>query len=250
MAKLRKPGIKRSEGVHEAIERVWPSGVVEMKFDADESYFWDIYPKLATSIQRLKGAELVHERKPEGGPIWFDESDPDEDPPDDQERSRSYHLFFVCPEGEAFTYDVELDGLADPDDEEGPRGTVSGKGRNGWSVSVSLLAPFAVITFGDMEIFDDGSTSEPCIESIVFTDSGKPFDLEAEFTKAWGEPVFEIFLKLRGRICEILAKNGIGVLPEEEWRKPVPGLRADEEVLLDHPGGPVRVLDALFFEGL
>ena len=38
-------------------------------------------------------------------------------------------------------------------------------------------------------------------------------------------------------------------LPEEEWRKPVPSLRADEEVLVGTTGEPVRVLDALFFEG-
>jgi hypothetical protein len=40
------------------------------------------------------------------------------------------------------------------------------------------------------------------------------------------------------------------VLPEVEWRKPVPWLRADEEVLVGTMAEPLRVLDALFFEGL
>jgi hypothetical protein len=39
-----------------------------MTFDSDESWFRDIYPKLASAIQRISGARLVHEREPEGGP--------------------------------------------------------------------------------------------------------------------------------------------------------------------------------------
>jgi hypothetical protein len=36
------------------------------------------------------------------------------------------------------------------------------------------------------------------------------------------------------------------VLPEAEWRNPVPWLRADEAVFVGTMGEPVRVLDALF----
>ena len=77
------------EDVRQSIERAWPEGVVEMVFHSDESYFWDIYPKLRTAIQRLKGARLVHERVPDGGPTWFDDSDPEEDPADGEVRPRS-----------------------------------------------------------------------------------------------------------------------------------------------------------------
>jgi hypothetical protein len=251
---MRNPGALRKD-VREAIERSWPNGVVEMTFDSDESYFWDVYPKLGRAIQRLKGAGLVHEREPEGGPVWFDDSDHEEDLPVDQERSRSYHLFFVCPEGEAFTYETEMESLDEPGEEdesenEWPMETVTGTGRTGWSVAVSLLAPFAVITLSDMETFEDGSTSEPSIESLGFTETGQRIDPEAQFRKFKGEQAFEILLKLRGRICDILSRYGIGVMPEEEWRKPVPWLRADEEVLVGTMGEPVRVLDALFFKGL
>ena len=102
------------EDVREAIEQAWPEGVVEMTFDSEESYFQDVYSKLRAAIQRLKGARLVHERQPDGGPVWFDGSDPEEDPPDDSVPSRSYHLFFVCPEGDEFTYETEMEIPAEP----------------------------------------------------------------------------------------------------------------------------------------
>lgn len=254
MATRRKPDPDLGKDVREAIKRAWPDGVVEMGFDPNESYFWDVYPKLATAIQRIKGARLGHEREPEGGPVWFDDSDPEDDSPDDQERSRSYHLFFVCPEGEAFTYEAEIETLAEPswdeDENEPPMETVAGTGNTGWSVAVSLIAPFAVITLSKLETFEDGSTSDPSIESDGFTETGQRIDPEAEFRKFKGEQVFEVLLKLRGRICDILDRYGIGVLPEEEWRKPVPWLQADEEVLVGTMGEPVRVLDAFFFEGI
>jgi hypothetical protein len=226
-----------------------------MAFDSDESYFWDVHPKLAAAIQRIKGAKLVHEREPEDGPVWFDHADSEEDPPDDQERSRSYHLFFVCPEGKAFTYKTERESLGEPGEEdegenEWPMETVTGTGRTGWSVAVSLLAPFAVITLSDMETFEDSSTSDPSIESHGFTEMGQRIDPEVEFRKLKGEQALNILLKLRGRICDILSRYGIGVLPEEEWRKPVPWLRADDGVFVGIVGEPIRVLDALFFEEL
>jgi len=76
----RDPGSDLREDVREAIERAWPDGVVEMAFDSDESWFQDVYPKLVSAIQRIKGAQLVREREPEGGPVWLDHSDADEDP--------------------------------------------------------------------------------------------------------------------------------------------------------------------------
>ena len=250
-----RTGSDLREDVREAIECAWPDGVVEMAFDSDGSWFWDVYPKLASAIQRIRGAQLVHEREPEGGPVWSDGSDAEEDPPDDREPPRSWHLFFVCPEGEAFNYKIEIEGIAEPDwdgdEDEGelPMETVAGSGRTGWAVAVSLIAPFAVITLSDMETYEDGASSEPTLESYAFTETGR-IDPEAEFLKFKGEQAFQILLKLRGRIWDILDKHGIGVLPETEWHKPVPWLQADEDVFVGTGGEPVRVLDALFFEGL
>ena len=254
MTEKRNPDAGPRGDVREAIESAWPGGVVEMAFDSDESYFWDVHQKLAAALGCLQGAQLVFEREPDGEPVWFEDSDPDEDPPDDLERSRSYHLFFVCPKGEEFTYETWIETPENPHAEEAggidpPMVTVAGHGRTGWSVAVSLLAPFAVVALSDMDVFDDGSSSEPSIEPSGISETGEPVDMEAHFREAMGEQAFEILLELRGRICGILEQSGICVLPEEEWGKPVPWLRADEEVLAGMDG-EVRVLDALFFEGL
>jgi hypothetical protein len=69
-------------------------------------------------------------------------------------------------------------------------------------------------------------------------------------TSSSKEEAFQILLELRARIGGIPAKNAIVVLPEEEGRKPVPRLPADEALLLGSAGDPMRVLDALFVEGL
>jgi len=252
----RNPGSDLREDVREAIERAWPDGVVEMAIDSEESWFRDVYPKLASAIRRIKGAHLAHERESEPLPVWFDHSDDDEYPPDDPEPSRSYHLFFVCPEGDAFHYETEIEGIAEPhwdgdeDESELPGETVAGSGRTGLAVAVSLIAPFAVINLSDMETYEDGSFSEPTIESHRFSETGQRIDPEAEFLKSEGDRAFQTLLKLRGRICDILDKQGIDVLSAAEWSKPVPELRADEEVFAGAAGEPVRVLDALFFEGL
>ena len=247
--------------VQEALERLWPDGVVEMLIDSEESYFWKVYPKLTKALARIKGARLVHEREPDGEPVWWDGSDPEEDPPDDFGYSHSYHLFFLSPEGEAFTYDTEIEEFVEPEFEEEELGedgfedeltveTVPGRARAGWSVAVSLLAPFAVIALDEMATFEDGSTREPGIEPHDFTEEGDSTETEEHFRKSRGEQAFEVLLKLRGRIGAILEKHGITVLPEVEWRKPAPWLRGGEEAIVGMMGEPVRVLDAFFFEEL
>ena len=55
---------------------------------------------------------------------------------------------------------------------------------------------------------------------------------------------------MRAKIGAILEKCGITVLPAEEWRKPVPGLRGGEDTLMGIQGRAVRVLDAFFFEDI
>ena len=92
------PNSSQRKDVREALDRLWPEGLVEMSFDSDESYFWVVLPKLQRAFHRIPHAQLLQEREPAGGPIWWDGSDPEEDPPDEQVRSRSYHLFFVSPE--------------------------------------------------------------------------------------------------------------------------------------------------------
>src|SRR5438132_6888475 len=70
--------------VQEAIDRIWPDGIVEMSLDPDESYFSDLHSKLSRSLSRIRNTSLVYEREADGRPVWWEESDP-EDPPDESE---------------------------------------------------------------------------------------------------------------------------------------------------------------------
>ena len=244
------------EDVKEAIDRVWPDDIVEMSsFDTEESYFYDVHPKLLRAFQRIKNVHPVHEREADPDPVWFDGSDPDEDPADHFETSRSYHLFFVSPEGKDFAFETEIETIAEPEfiDEESKEDEweetlveVRGTGRTGWSVAVSLVAPFALIKFGEMTSFADGSTSEPQIESFGETAPGESIAPEEHFRKT-SPREYKILLNLREKIAGILEASKIAVLPEEELRMPVPWLRPSNETITAIEGRPLRVFDAFFF---
>jgi hypothetical protein len=247
--------------VREALDRLWPEGLVEMPFDSDESYFCSVHLKLQRAFHRIPHAQLLQEREPAGGPIWWDGSDPDEDPPDEQLRSRSYHLFFVSPEGEPFTFDAEAEGITEPEfmteefEEAGwgegpPVGRIPGSGSTGWVVAVSLLEPWAVIGLGDVITYDDGSTTDAEIEGYCETADGKRIDPEGLFRATHDAEAYQGLVKLRAQISNILEKYGIAVLPAEEWRKAVPWLRGGEDTIPGIEGRAIRVLDAFFFEEL
>lgn len=224
-------------------------------------------PASGPRLSKARLNELVEEAlvdaygESDGGPIWWDQSDPEEDPPDEVERSRSYHLFFVSPEGKAFTFETEAEGFEEPElvteeFEEAEWGgdllpcRVPGTGRTGWVVAVSLVAPFAVIEFGDVVAFEDGSTTEAAIESYGETAGGEPTTPEEHFRTSKGAQAYKTLVSLRAKISEILEKCGIIVLPAEEWRKPAPWLRGGEDTLIGVEGKAICVLDAFFFEEL
>ena len=247
--------------VREAIDRIWPEGIVEPVFDVDESYFFDLHAKLSKALWRIGNTRPTHEREADKSPDLWDESDPDEYPPDDIDGRRTYHTFFISPAGEAFTFEAEAEELVEPDcmtgdfaeadwEEELPMSAVAGSGTTGWMVAVSLLAPFAVIELSHMIVYDDGTVSEPQIEFHGQTEDGDLIDPEQAFREAHGARPYQTLVRLRSRIAGILERFGIGVLPAEEWRKPVPWLRGSEEALIGRDGMAVRVLDAFFFEML
>ena len=249
------------EDVQEAIERVWPDGIVEMSFDPDESYFSGLHPKLSRALRRIRNTQLVYEREADGGPVWWEESDPEEDPPDEVERPRSYHTFFISPDGEGFAFETEAEGVTEPefltDDfaeagwgEDPPVSRISGSGRTGWLVAVSLLAPFAVVVLGDTVAFEDGSTTEAEIESYSQTAEGERVDPEENFREVYGARAYKTIVTLRAKIAAILEGFGITILPTEEWQKAAPWLRGTEETLIGLDGKAIRVLDAFFFESL
>jgi hypothetical protein len=64
--RVRAPYDQRSTGlrkdVQEAIDRVWPDGIVEMSLDPGESYFFDVHPKLSRAFRRITNTQIVYER--------------------------------------------------------------------------------------------------------------------------------------------------------------------------------------------
>jgi hypothetical protein len=243
--------------VQDMLDRTWPDGVVELSIGPEDSYFCDLHPKLSRALRSIRKTSLGYEREAFGDPVWFEGSDPEEDPPDDIEQSRSYHTFFVTPDGEAFTFETEAEGLEEPDDfEEGeldedpPVSLISGTGTTGWVVAVSLLAPVAVIELGFRVIYEDGTATEPGIGSYAETADDGQVDREDDFRKVHGARAYKTLVSLRAKIVDLLKGFGITVLPVEEWRKPAPGLRGSEETLIGFDGGPIRVLDAFFFASL
>ena len=122
------------EDVREAIKLSLPGGVIEMAIDPDDSYFWDVLPKLQKALAQIPGARLRGEWAPEG--------------------EASFYLFFVALPKQAFRYDVELD-------DDG----MTGEGWIGCAVAVSLLAPFGVVTIGESEAYKKGEATEPPIDS-------------------------------------------------------------------------------------
>lgn len=263
--KRRTPSAKREDAsrlrpdVVAAIERAWPDGLIEMSFDSEESWFWQVRSNLARAFHRLDGARLLHEREAELVREWTDADD--DDSPCDCELSRSYHLFFVSPEDDAFAFKSSIETEAEPefgDDFENQESvggtqmiTMPGRGRTGWLVAVSLIAPFAAIALSDHTVFEDGSASEPAIERFAVADDGSPINPEDHFREVCGQGLFQKLERLRTCIVGILEKHGVTVLPETQWRKEVPWLRGDGDALVgDAVKQPVRVLDAFFFEGI
>lgn len=231
------------KSIAEAIDQAWPDGVVEM-IDTDEAPFWDTYSALRARLSRIPGSDLVYERKAAGGPRWEEGSDPDEDPPEWSEPTRSYHLFFLSPSGQRFCFDTET---IEPD-EEGVERRFAGQGRIGHTVAVSLVAPFALVALDEFETFENGSYSEPGVEGHLFELDGKRLDLEPHYLERVGEEGMRILAKQRDKIARILEAHAISVLPAEHLDTPVPGLRAGEDVLQGATGAPLTVRDAFFFE--
>lgn len=85
-----------------------------MPVDPAEAPFWKVYQKLKAALSHIRGGGVFYEREPKGGLRWHETSDPDEDPPDWQEESRSHHLFLVSSMDERLTFATET---AEPDEE-------------------------------------------------------------------------------------------------------------------------------------
>jgi hypothetical protein len=241
---------KRHAGVQDVVELVrdlFPDGIVELPYDFDELDIETRSADLISQLRDIEGAELLYEQDPRGGPVWDDDADPQEDPPTDLEHTRSYQLLFLALRGEPFRYATE-DIV---EDEPGVQRKVPGTGRIGCVVAVSLLAPLAIVKFGDMEQLDDGSQILPQLDDTLFDLDVRPIDPETHFRNMMGEEAVEALQRLAETITARLAARGFRTLATSELDKPLRGLRAGEETLIGaDPDCIITVRDALFFEQL
>ena len=269
MKKRAKPPARRKfanlrPDVKKAIQQIWPENTIKGTYSFEESHLTDKLSALAKDLMDIKGAQLKYQLAAKQNSIPDDAADIEDFSPVLTEHTRSYHLFFICPEGEIFTFESETGNFDETENldeaalaekirknlwESQSKSKIQGHGWFGWSVSLSFLAPFAAITLNEMALFDDGSTEEPGIEMCIQDLDGHPIHPEKHFRELLGDQALVILQELQAKIGTILQKHGIVVLPEEEWRKSVPWLTGGEGAFVETGGQPIRVLDAFFFEG-
>jgi len=222
------------------IRDAWPDGVIDMSVDWDEAPFWEQYSKLRAALCHIPRSALVYEREPEGGPRWNESSNPDEDPPDWHDESRSYCLFFISSTDKRLTFVTDT---VEPD-EEGVERRFQGEETIGYVVAVSLVAPVGAVMLDQMEVFENGSRSEPDVEPHIFGLDGRKVNREDHYCELVERAVFGKLKTLRAEIVRVLGKFAFTVIPEEDLAQPVRWLRASDDVIADEP---VTVRDAFFF---
>ncbi|MBI2215754.1 MAG: hypothetical protein HYU51_00505 [Candidatus Rokubacteria bacterium] len=246
MKKTRRPHSDLPQYIADAIREAWPEGVIDLPVDPDDAPCREVSRRVKAAFSRIRGAAVFYEREPEGGARWVDTSDPDEDPPDWDEEPRSYWLFFVSSTDERLKFGTET---IEPD-EEGVDRRVPGEGRIGYAVAISLVAPFAVVTLNQLEVFESGSQSEPDVEPHLFDLDGRKLDLEDHYRELVGEAAFTLLRTLRAEIVRVLGECRVAVIPQEDLDRPVRRLRASEDVVAGVRGEPLTVQDAFFFRGV
>jgi len=179
--------------VKEAIQQIWPDNTVKGSHSFEESYLTDKLSALKKDLMNIKGAQLKYQLAAKQNSIPNDAADIEDFVPLLSEQTRSYHLFFICPEGEIFTFDSETENFDETENlgvealaekirknlrESRSKSMIQGRGWIGWSVSLSFLAPYAAMALNEMALFDNGSTEEPGIEMCIQDLDGNPINPE------------------------------------------------------------------------
>ncbi|MBI1876181.1 MAG: hypothetical protein HYS05_20130 [Acidobacteria bacterium] len=202
-----------------------------------------MYPKLKAALSHIPRSAIFYEQAPEGGPRWSETSNPDEDPPDWHDESCSYCLFFVSSTGDRFKFATDT---IEPD-EEGVERHFQGEGRIGYVVAVSLVAPFAVVTLDQMEVFENGSRSEPDVEPHIFGLDGRKLDPEDHYRELVDGAAFAALGALRAEIVRVLEQFAVVAIPQGDLDRRVRRLRASKDIIV---GEPITVRDAFFFRSV
>jgi len=245
MTKMRASKSDLPKHLADAIRHAWPAGVVDMPVNLYEAPFWKMYPKLMASLLRIARSTVLYEREPQGGPRWGEVSDPEEHSQDWNEGSSSYYQFFISLLDDRFQFDTDI---IEPD-EDGIERRFQGEGRIGCVAGISLVAPFAVVKLDQIEVFENGSRSEPSVEPHIFGLDGRKVDLEEHYREMVDDEGLMLLGQLRSQVVRILNDFGVAVIPEEDLDRPVPWLSVGDEVFLGDSGESITVQQALFFHG-
>lgn len=236
--------------VMDAIRHAYPGNIVTDDIAFEEgSYYDEIRDEARTALCRIKQADLAYDRPPEGRPHWDEGGDPDEDPPAWVEEPLSYDLLFLALQGMQFQFQSELEEEDFPEDADEPVLVVAPTvGRIGCAIGISIIAPFAVVRFTEMEIAESGSGTIPDIWPHMFDLDGSELDVEAHYGGLFLEEGITALRHLREAITRILDEFGIRVLSEQELNMPIPGLRPEPARNVVPGKKSATVEDALFFQ--
>lgn len=236
--------------VLQAIRNAYPENLVTDDILYEENSYYDgIRAEVRAALCGIKAAELLYDHPPEGRPHWDEGADPDEDPPAWVEEASSYDSLFLALRGEAFQFEGEMEEEDVLEDAEEPVPVlVPTVGRIGCAVGISLVAPFAVVRFTEMELAESGSTTLPDIWPHIFDLDGNELDMEAHYEELFLEEGIAALRGLRTEITRILSAFDIRVLSEQELEVPVPGLKPEPERSVILEKETASVAEALFFQ--
>lgn len=150
--------------------------------------------------------------------------------------------------------ELDLDGEADEaleeewvehECEEPDASVLRGTAVAGCNVGISLIAPFALVEFDELDSYEDGSLDLPSVHSVGALDPDVSAD---DFGERLSEKAWNRLKELRECIVKNIDSCGIRVLSSKELETPVPFLRPDDGII---PGeDQVTLRSALFFETL
>jgi len=244
----KKPSTSIRKDIRAAIDKLYPDGIIEWTVSPDESYIYEKIGDVTRRLSAIEDASLLRVIDPLDRPEQshrYDLDDDEHEPIPDDSPMPSYFVFFVGLKGKDARFDH--DG-AEPDD-DGEMHDFHAIGTVGCTVGISLLAPFAYVKLGEVLDYDDGNQTEPDIWPDVYELDGTPRDLVEHYDELMDSGPVARMQALRESIELALKAEGITVVPDEEATKRVPGLKAEDEVIICSDSGSrtATVLDAFFF---
>jgi len=247
---VRKQTALRSD-VARALRQAFPDGVIDQPCDEEDSDLEDLHPKLRRRLVRLPEARIAYERGPRAEPTWSEGADRDEDPPEYREFDSSYRLTFATGPADRMSFEEEIETTEraehlpwddEPEDAEEDTDSVAVRGTvtAGCILALSVIGPFALVDYGTLTIYEDGSESNPEIPGPDEAARVSRYLRERLGNERWRE-----LEALRDRLVRTVEAAGVAVLTPDELRQRVPFLRFGEDVI---PESSVTVRSALFFQ--